>query len=244
VIRLVVMVLTVVPVTLWYVARIAWGVRPSAPDPSMVVDRFPRLWAQALLRLAGVKVRFENTEALDPDRPQVLVANHSSWFDVLALAAWLPGRYVFVSKKEVRNIPFLGYTIERCGHIYIDRSDHQKALQSLAEARVKLEKEKPTVIMFPEGTRSESGELQRFKKGAFVLAIQTGADVVPAAISGSREVMRKHSLLIRAGTVVIRLGDPIPVGELTTGDRDRLLQDTRDAMVGMLGSGDPTTKSN
>ncbi len=243
-IRLVVMVLTVVPVTLWYVARIAWGVRPSAPDPSMVVDRFPRLWAQALLRLAGVKVRFENVEALDPDRPQVLVANHSSWFDVLALAAWLPGRYVFVSKKEVRNIPFLGYTIERCGHIYIDRSDHQKALQSLAEARVKLEKEKPTVIMFPEGTRSETGELQRFKKGAFVLAIQTGADVVPAAISGSREVMRKHSLLIRAGTVVIRLGDPIPVGELTTGDRDRLLQDTRDAMVGMLGSGDPTTKSN
>ena len=243
-IRFLILLVTVAPVTLWYVARIAWGVRPSAPNPEMVVDRFPRLWAQALLRLAGVKVRFENVEVLDPDRPQVLVANHSSWFDVLALAAWLPGRYVFVSKKEVRNIPFLGYTIERCGHIYIDRSDHQKALQSLDEARVKLEREKPTVIMFPEGTRSATGELQRFKKGAFVLAIQTGADVVPAAISGSRQVMRKHSLLVHAGTVVVRLGEPIPVAELTTKDRDRLLQDAWDAMAGMLASGDPSTKTH
>jgi 1-acyl-sn-glycerol-3-phosphate acyltransferase len=243
VIRLLVLVVTVVPVTLWYVARIAWGVRPSAPDPSHVVDAYPRLWAQRLLWLAGARVRFENVEHLDPDAPQILVANHTSWFDVLALAAYLPGRYCFVSKKEVRKIPFLGYTIERCGHIFIDRSDHQKALQSLEEARRKLEKGKPTVIMFPEGTRSETGQLQRFKKGAFVLAIQTGADVVPAAITGSRAVMRKHSLLIHAGTIDIRLGEPIPVKSLTAANRNELMQKTRDALEGMLSSGVPSTES-
>lgn len=242
-IRLLVLAVTVVPVTLWYVARIAWGVRPSAPDPSMVVDAYPRLWARRLLWLAGVRVRFENTEHLDPEQPQILVANHVSWFDVLALAAYLPGRYCFVSKKEVRKIPFLGYTIERCGHIFIDRSDHQKALQSLEEARRKLEKEKPTVIMFPEGTRSETGQLQRFKKGAFVLAIQTGADIVPAAITGSKAVMRKHSLLIHSGTIDIRLGEPIPVKQLTTANRDELMQKTRDALKGMLTSGVPSTES-
>ena len=235
-IRLFVLGLTVVPVTLWYVARIAWGVRPGAEDPERVVDEFPRRWAAALVRLAGVRVVFENTEVLDPDRPQILVANHSSWFDVLALAAYLPGRYVFVSKQEVRKIPFLGYTIERCGHIYIDRSDHQKALRSLAEARVKLEREKPTVIMFPEGTRSETGELQRFKKGAFVLAIQTGAEIVPAAIFGSRRVMPKHSFLIHSGTIVVRLGSPIPVDSLTMDDRDRLIGQVREGLTGMLGS--------
>jgi 1-acyl-sn-glycerol-3-phosphate acyltransferase len=235
--------LGVVPITLWWVARIAWGVRPSAPDPRMVVDEYPRRWARDLLRVAGVKVVIENADVLDPDAPQILVANHSSWFDVLALAAWLPGRYCFVAKKEIRKTPFLGYTIERCGHIFIDRSDHQKALESLEEARRTLEKDKPTVIMFPEGTRSEDGRLQRFKKGAFVLAIQTGADIVPAAITGSRAVMRKHSFLIHAGTIVVRLGTPIPVAELTTADRNGLIQDTRDAITGLLSSGNPSTQS-
>lgn len=243
-IRLILVGLGVVPVTLWYIVRIMWGIRPGAPDAEYVADEFPRRWAARLLRIAGVKVVFENTEVLDRDRPQILVANHASWFDVLTLAAYLPGRYVFVSKKEVRKIPFLGYTIERCGHIYIDRGDRQQAMESLAEARAKLEVSKPTVIMFPEGTRSETGELQRFKKGAFVLAIQTGADVVPAAISGSRGVMRKHSLLIHSGTITVRLGTPIPVGSLTIADRDRLMSQARNTLAGMLGSGKNSTTSD
>jgi len=244
VIRLILMALGVVPITLWWVARIAWGVRPSAPDPDYIRDEYPRRWARDLLRVAGVKVVFENTEVLDPEAAQILVANHASWFDVLALAAFLPGRYCFVAKKEIRKTPFLGYTIERCGHIFIDRSDHQKALESLEEARRVLERDKPTVIMFPEGTRSATGELQRFKKGAFVLAIQTGADLVPAGIRGSREVMRKNSFLIHAGTIVVRLGEPIPVASLTAADRDGLIQGTRDAITGLLGSGTSSTQSD
>jgi 1-acyl-sn-glycerol-3-phosphate acyltransferase len=240
-IRTVVMLVMVVPVTLWWVARIAWGARPNAPDPTRVEDEYPRRWAAALMRCAGVKVVIENASVLDRDAPQVLIANHASWFDVLALAAFLPGRYCFVAKKEVRKTPFLGYTIERCGHIFIDRGDHKRALKSLEEARVKLEREKPTVIMFPEGTRSEDGELQRFKKGAFALAIQTGADVVPAAISGSRDVMRKNSFLIYSGTITIRLGEPIPVGALTMRERNGLMRDTREALLGLLGSGTNST---
>lgn len=233
-IRLVIVGLGVVPVTLWYICRIMWGIRPGAPNPEYVVDEFPRRWARALLRLAGARVVVQNPQAVDPGRPQVLAANHASWFDVLALAAYLPGRYCFVAKKEVRKIPLLGYTIERCGHIYIDRSDHQKALKSLDEARRKLQREKPTVIMFPEGTRSEDGKLQRFKKGAFMLAIQTGSDIIPAAITGSRAVMRKHSLLIHSGTIIIRLGEPLSVASLTAEDRDRLMTDTREALLRLL----------
>jgi 1-acyl-sn-glycerol-3-phosphate acyltransferase len=242
---MVLLALTVVPVTLWYVAVIMWGIRPGA-KPEVVaytVDEFPRRWARALLRIAGVKVVLENVGVLDRGAPQVLVANHTSWFDVLALAGHLPGRYCFVAKKGVRSIPALGYTIDRCGHIFIDRGDRRKALASLDEARVKLEREKPTVIMFPEGTRSEAGELQPFKKGAFVLAIQTGADIVPAAISGSHEVMRKHSLLIHAGTIRVRLGSPIPVASMTLADRNGLMNDTWQAVAGMLGDGEPSTET-
>jgi len=240
-IRLAIMLIVVAPVTVWWATRIWWGTRADAPDPARVRDEYPRRWAARLLRCAGVKVVVENPGVLDPSSPQVLLANHTSWFDVLVLAAYVPGRYCFVAKKEVRKAPFLGYAVERCGHIFIDRSDHESALASLEEARVRLEKEKPTVIMFPEGTRSASGELQRFKKGAFVLAIQTGADIVPAAISGSRAVMRKHSLRVRPGTIVVRLGTPIPVGSLTIADRDALMRDTREALAGLLGSSSKST---
>jgi 1-acyl-sn-glycerol-3-phosphate acyltransferase len=105
-----------------------------------------------------------------------------------------------------------------------------------------LEEERPTVIMFPEGTRSATGELQPFKKGAFVLAIQTGADVVPTAILGSRAVMRKNSLLIHAGTVTIRFGTPIPVATLTMDQRDELMHETRDALARLLAA--PVEPSN
>jgi 1-acyl-sn-glycerol-3-phosphate acyltransferase len=243
-IRLAIMLVVVPPLTFWWAMRIWWGTRAQAPDPARVQDEYPRRWAAALLRCAGVKVVVENAGVLNPGAPQILVANHTSWFDVLALSAYVPGRYCFVAKKEVRRAPFLGYAIERCGHIFIDRTDHELALQSMEDVRSRLEKEKPTVIMFAEGTRSATGELQTFKKGAFILAIQTGADIVPAAVSGSREVMRKGSFFVHSGTIVIRLGEPIPVESLTIAERDGLMRDTREAMLGLLGSGTESTGSN
>ncbi|HUE95519.1 MAG TPA: lysophospholipid acyltransferase family protein, partial [Longimicrobiaceae bacterium] len=87
---------------------------------------------------------------------------------------------------------------------------------------------------FPEGTRSATGELQRFKKGAFVLGIQTGTEIVPAAILGSGDVMRKGSLKIRPGTITIRFGEPISVEALEMGDRDELTRRAQDAVAGLL----------
>lgn len=234
--------ITAVPVTFWYAARAIWAVYRNAPDAQCKCEEAPRMWSRALLRAAGVRVLVEHEEAIDHTRPQILVANHTSWFDVLALAAILPGRYLFVAKKEVRKAPFLGRAAEVCGHIYIDRSDHQSALRSLEEAKEKLAREKPTVIMFPEGTRSETGQLQRFKKGAFVMAIETGAEIIPAAIGGSRAIMPKHSLRIRSGTVTVRFGEPIPVEGLTLEQRDELMRDTREALAGLLAA--PTTTTN
>jgi 1-acyl-sn-glycerol-3-phosphate acyltransferase len=96
-----------------------------------------------------------------------------------------------------------------------------------------LEDERPTIIMFPEGTRSPTGELQKFKKGAFVLAIQSGVDVVPAAISGSREVMRKGSFRIRPGTIRVRFGEPISVEGLGIEQRNELTARAREALLGL-----------
>jgi 1-acyl-sn-glycerol-3-phosphate acyltransferase len=242
VIRALMVALTAVPVTFWYAARAIWAVYRNAPDAQCKCEEAPRMWSRALLRAAGVRVVVENLEVIDESVPQILVSNHVSWFDVFALAAIIPGRYLFVAKREVRKVPFLGWAADVCGHIYIDRKDHQSALLSLQDAKEKLAREKPTVIMFPEGTRSETGELQRFKKGAFVMAIETGAEIVPAAILGSRAIMPKHSLLIRSGTMTVRFGEPIPVAGLTLEQRDDLMRDTRKALAGLLAA--PTTTNN
>jgi 1-acyl-sn-glycerol-3-phosphate acyltransferase len=232
--------LVVVPVTFWYAFRVVWAAWRGRPDVPMVGEDSARRWSRTLLRVSGTRVVLEGGDVIDPARPQLLVANHVSWFDVLALAFALPGPFRFVAKKELARIPVFGQAWQLAGHVAIDRQDRASALESLEVARRSLEEDHPTVIFFPEGTRSPTGELRAFKKGAFVLAIQTGVEVVPAAIVGSREVMAKGSLRIRTGrTIHIRLGTPIPVVGLGMQDRDTLTRRARDAVLELLGGAGP-----
>lgn len=232
-IRLLLVLIVIVPSTVGYGLRMMWAALRKDPNLSCICDACPRRWARLLLRCAGVEVEFENLEAVDPERPQILVANHASWFDVLALTAHLPGRYLFVAKKELERVPVFGTAVRVCGHIFIDRHDRNRAVESLATARERLAAENPTIIMFPEGTRSATGVLQPFKKGAFVLAIQTGVDVVPAFIHGARDVMKKGSLLIHPGTITVRFGEAIAVQGLGLEDRNELTVRAQVAVAGL-----------
>ena len=229
--------------TLWVGSRILLAYYVLKRRLPCVCERAPRDWARLILWAAGTRVVLEGTEHLDPDAPQVLIANHASWFDVLALTTYLPGTYKFVAKKELRTVPIFGPSVAACGHIFIDRKDRQSAIESLALVRERMARDRPTVIMFPEGTRSRTGELQPFKKGAFVLAIQTGADVVPAAIEGSREIMKKGSWWIRKGTVRVRIGEPIRVAGYTLARRDELMAMSRQALLDLQGNTPQSTSS-
>jgi 1-acyl-sn-glycerol-3-phosphate acyltransferase len=230
--------LVAIPATLWYSLRVLVPAALRSRRMRCHCEIVARNWSRTLLWAAGVRVVLEDEERIDPDRAQVLVANHVSWFDVLVLAGHLPGTVRFVGKKELARVPFFGAAWKACGHIAIDRSDRAAAIESLAEARRLIEEEHPTMIFFPEGTRSETGELRSFKKGAFVLAIQTGVEVIPAAILGSREVMRKGSWSIRTGrTVRVRFGTPVPVDGLDVDDRSELTLRGRDAVAALLAGG-------
>ncbi len=226
---------TIIPATLWYGARILLEARRGQRADRALLDDLPRRWARLLLRAARVKVVLENAEVIDPERPQIVVANHSSWFDVLALTSGVPGPYRFVAKQELASVPVFGAAWQACGHIAIDRHDRRSAIASLAVARKRLEEDRPTVILFPEGTRSDDGELRPFKKGAFVLAIEAGVEVVPVGIVGSYDVMRKGSWLIRPGTVTVRFGTPIPAEGRALDGRDVLAAESRDAVQMLLG---------
>ena len=227
--------LIAIPATIWYGSLIIWAAFRRSPELPCRCEEIPRKWARLLLRAAGAQVVLENPERIDPDRPQILVANHVSWFDVLALAGHIPGKYRFVAKKELANVPFFGPAWRACGHISIDRKDINSAIQSLAEARRKLEEECPTVVLFPEGTRSRNGELRTFKKGAFVLAIQTGVEVIPTALVGTREVMPAGGWGIRRGrTIRVRFGEPLSVEGMKMEDRDALTRRARAAVAALL----------
>jgi 1-acyl-sn-glycerol-3-phosphate acyltransferase len=223
----------VIPVTVYNGFRMLWAVRRNPPTAKCICDRVPRRWASFILRCSGVRVILENEEVIDPERPQIVVANHVSWFDVFTLIAAMPGRSLFVAKKELSRIPLFGPAVAACGHVFIDRTDRRRAVDSLAVVRKKLEEDCSTIIMFPEGTRSRTGELQPFKKGAFVLAIQAGVEVVPAAISGSRSVMRKGSMRIRPGTIRVRFGDPIEVSGLDLDMRNELTKRAHNALAAL-----------
>lgn len=224
-----------IPATVYYATRMLWAAWRNGPQDRQILEDVPRTWSLLMLRAAGARVVLENEGVIDPDRPQILVANHVSWFDVPALAGHLPGKYRFVAKKELTKVPFFGPAWQAAGHIAIDRFDRTKAIDSLAVARRKLEEDRPTVVMFAEGTRSRTGELRPFKKGAFILGIQTGVEVVPAAILGSREIMAKGSWRIRTGgTIRVRFGTPISVDGLEMKDRDDLTERAHRAVAELL----------
>lgn len=141
-----------------------------------------RSWSRATLWASGTPVVVHGLERVDWNAPQILLSNHLSTYDIFALAGVLPAPFAFVAKKELERIPFFGTAWKAAGHISIDRSDRQKAVASLRRAGEAIRRERTTVIIFPEGTRSRTGELQPFKRGAFVLSLESGVPVVPVVV--------------------------------------------------------------
>ena len=190
-------------------------------------------WSSIILWGAGTRLVVRNGDRLGEDRGRILVSNHRSWFDIFALGTALGEKFSFVGKKELSRIPLLGAAWEKVGNIAIDRSNQQAAIDSLRRAN-ELMREGRTIIMFPEGTRSPTGEMGRFKKGAFVMAIKSQVPVLPVAITGTRRIMEKGSWRMSPGTATVIVGDQIETEGLTLRDRNRLSRECRDAIEGLL----------
>jgi 1-acyl-sn-glycerol-3-phosphate acyltransferase len=195
-----------------------------------IYDSIARLWSHWVLWASGTRVRLEGFHNVHEERPQIIASNHESWYDVFAIAAHMPGSFKFVAKKELANIPFFGWGWRACGHISIDRSNTQAAIRSLEKAGETMRSEHAKVVIFPEGTRSPTGDLLPFKKGAFMLALHTGVEIVPVGVTGGPTILRKGDWRIHRGEVVLRFGEPIPTAEYAEDDRDALIARVRAAI--------------
>ncbi len=189
------------------------------------------IWGVVSLWLAGVRLEVEGLENLpDTEQPVIFVGNHQSNFDILCYFAGLPFQFRWMAKEELFRIPLFGMAMRRCGYIPIDRSDRRKAMKSMIAAAERI-RSGTSVVIFPEGTRTEDGRIQNFKKGGFLIALKAQVPIVPVAISGSRDVLPKDSFRIRSGKIRLRILPPIATAGLTSKDSDTLMAQVRDRLV-------------
>ena len=200
--------------------------------PGGIYERCTRNWALWLLKASGVRLVVHGGEGLKPNTPLVFIANHVSWFDIPALIHALP-HYGFVAKRELEKIPLFGAAARAVGVIYIDRENRKAALGAYEDAANKIREGQP-VLVYPEGTRGDSASLRPFKKGPFVLAIGSGAPIVPVVIHGTIEVNPRGSFRVTPGTVHVHLLEAVTTDGMGYGDRDMLAGRVHNQMAELL----------
>jgi 1-acyl-sn-glycerol-3-phosphate acyltransferase len=188
--------------------------------------RFARGWARTLLAIAGVRVKVENARALPRDRSFVVAANHESFCDVLVLLAHLPMQVRFLAKRSVFRVPVLGWSIAAAGFIPVDREERSRSAAAVETALRRLRGGR-SVVVFPEETRTRTGELLPFKKGAAHLALQSGLPILPLGLAGTFRVLPRGTLVITPGPVVLAVGDPIETAGRPPRDRAALTEELR-----------------
>ena len=191
------------------------------------------------LSLSGIGMHVEGIEHLQRHRAAVYAVNHASNVEPPILFDMLNPLFPklrILYKAELRKLPVLGRAFDVAGFIPLERGNREQSLPAIDRAAQALG-EGNSFLIFPEGTRSRTGELLPFKKGGFIMAIKGQAPVVPVAIIGARHAMRKGSPWIRPVTVRVRLGPPIETAGLTLDDREALVQHVRDEVARLLNWG-------
>lgn len=199
-------------------------------------DRMTTAAARAVFILAGVKTTVNGSENL-PDGNSVVVANHASYVDGPLLKAYLPPRFSFVIKGEMRDIPVVHFLLRRSGSHFVERHSHEGSTRD-ARAIVKAAKSGQGLAVFAEGTfRLEPG-VGRFRAGAFAAARQGDMPVVPVSISGTRHILPTGRFLPRPGPIVIDILPPIMPADPEFADGKRLAEAARQRVIAALGEPD------
>jgi 1-acyl-sn-glycerol-3-phosphate acyltransferase len=173
-------------------------------------------------------------EKIDPRRPYVFAANHLSYMDTPVVLSRIPVKFRFMAKSGLFKIPFLGTHLAQAGHIPVPLEDPRAAVKTLSLAAQTIRERGISILVFPEGGRSDDGVLQEFKEGAAYIAIKAGVPIVPVALIGTRGILAMHSATFHAGPVRLRIDDPIDTRDLKLSDRGELTARVRERIVQML----------
>lgn len=193
-----------------------------------------RTWGKMLTVVMGMDVEIEGLEHLQPGQHYIFAGNHRSYSDTPALLKTLPRSFRFMAKESLFKIPLMGHHLQLAGHIPVSLDNPRAALKSLHRAAEMIRENPISVLIFPEGGRTE-GALEPFKEGAAIIGIKSGIPIVPFGLIGTREVMPMHHATIRGGPVKVRLGAPIPTEGLIFKDKTRITEQLRNDVAALLG---------
>lgn len=196
--------------------------RPFNPEVLRPVARISAILGNFFL---GVKTEIEGEEIFEKNRPAIIISNHQDNIDSFIVGSFYPNRTVTVGKQVLKWIPFFGQFYWLSGNILIDRSNKRKALKSMNLAAKRVREKNTSVWIMPEGTRSRGKGLMPFKKGAYHLAVAGELPIIPVSISSFHKCLNFNKL--EAGTVLIKVHEPISTVGKTKADIDSLLEESR-----------------
>ncbi|HEV8269341.1 MAG TPA: lysophospholipid acyltransferase family protein [Thermoanaerobaculia bacterium] len=191
---------------------------------------FARSFSWVMRTMLGWRISTEGLSIFRDAAPAILVGNHQSNLDIVVYGTIFPPGAVAIGKKELAKIPLFGWFFAGTGNILVDRQNRESAFRTIRTAAERIQKEKLSVWMFPEGHRNQKAELLPFKKGAFHLAIAAQVPVVVVVSEPIGTVLRAKRLLVRPGTIRIRVLPPIPTEGMTEKEVDELIEKVRAAM--------------
>ncbi|WP_234979147.1 lysophospholipid acyltransferase family protein [Desulfococcus multivorans] len=190
-------------------------------------------WARINAGITPMFVRVTGRRFIDKHQSYVVISNHQSQYDIFVLYGWLGIDFKWVMKIELRRIPFIGVSCEKLGHIFIDRSDRAAAIQTINAAKKRIV-DGTSILFFPEGTRSRSGHLGPFKKGAFKMALDLGLPILPITIRGTRSILPPDTLDIFPGRADLIIHPPVDTREYHEDNLDILVEKVRDIVKAPL----------
>lgn len=173
-----------------------------------IVDEVVPNWARKLLDLSGSTVIVEGEEHLPKDEAVLFISNHQGNFDIPLLLGFIDKPKAFMAKKEMEKMPLVSTWMKYMQCVFMDRDNPRESLKAIKKGTEKL-KEGYSMVIFPEGTRSEDGKLKEFKNGAFKLATKSGVPIVPVTLSGSDKIMKKGTVIIKPARVKISIAPPV-----------------------------------
>ena len=174
------------------------------------VHKVQQFWSRSFYRLMFLPVAVEGLEHIQPGQSYVFVSNHQSMFDVWLIYGWLPVIFKWLMKAELRKVPFVGIACKAAGHIFVDRKNPKAAIESMEDIKKQL-KDGVCTVIFPEGTRTKDGQVGRFKRGAFQIALDLKLPIIPISLSGCYDVLPKGKPFVYRRPVRMYVGEPIDI---------------------------------
>ena len=191
--------------------------------------RVSRLWCRLLCQLNGVKIEIIGLENISLDRPQIFVSNHQGYFDIFTLSGYLPVQIRWVAKASLFKVPFVGGAMSASGYIPVDRDNRKKAYEAFNKTLEKV-REGCSIIIFPEGTRSEDGTIGPFKKGSNLIASRAKCSMVPVTLIGSGNIIKKGSGTISPGPIRVIISPPVEASA-DKKENEAVLESIRETIV-------------